>query len=75
MIALRTSLHDENILALTLLRLEEILFFELNTIIETLRGDEGFSCFASRWEVLNDKFLDIRISKFRNRSVKIECYY
>jgi hypothetical protein len=64
---LRTSLHDENILALTLLGLEEILFFKLNTIIETLRRrDEGFSCFASRREILNDKFLDIRISKIRN---------
>ena len=65
MITLRTSLHDENILAPTLLRLEEILFFELNAIFETLRRDESFSYFASRWEILNDKFLDIWISKFR----------
>ena len=66
---LRTSLQDENILAPTLLRLEEIMFFELNTIIETLRRDEGISCYANRREILNDKFLDIWISKFQNRSV------
>jgi hypothetical protein len=70
MINLRTSLHDENILAPTLLRLEKILFFEHDTIIETIQLDEGFSCFASRREILNDKFLDIWISKFRNRSIK-----
>ena len=66
---LRTSLQDENILAPTLLRLEEIMFFELNTTIETLRRDEGISCYANRREILNDKFLDIWISKFQNRSV------
>ena len=70
MIALRTSLHDENILALTLLRLEEILFFKLNATIETLRRDEGFSYFASLREILNDKFLDIWISKFRKQVSK-----
>ena len=62
----RTSLHDENILALTLLRLEEILFFKLNTISKALWHDESFSCFACRREILNDKFLDIWISKFSN---------
>jgi hypothetical protein len=57
-------LHDENIFALTLLRLEEILRFELNTASETLGRDEGFSSFMSFREILNDKFLDIWISKF-----------
>ena len=74
MIILRTSLHDKNILALTLLRVEKILFFKLNAIVESLRRDEGFSYFTSLREILNDQFLNIWIPKknFENRSVKIE---
>ena len=60
----QTSLHDENILALTLLRPEEILCFKLNTVSKALRLNKRFSCFASLWKILNDKFLDNWISKY-----------
>ena len=58
------------------LNLGKILFYELKATIDTLRHDEGFSHFASRREILNDKFLDIwKFKRSINLNIVIELLF
>jgi len=45
------------------LRLEEVLFFELDTASQTFRSNERFGGLASYWKILDDELLDVRVPK------------
>jgi len=61
-------LHDEKVLALALLRLKEILRFEIDFVRQTLRFNKGLSGLSCFGEILNDEFLDIWVSRFGGMS-------
>jgi hypothetical protein len=61
-----TSLHNEYVLSITLLRLEEVLGFEFNLMRQALGSYETLSSFTSLGKVLNDELFDLRVSSKKN---------
>lgn len=57
----RTSLHHKHILSLTLLRLEKVLRFKLDTFRETLGFDKCLRGRFGFWKILHYKFFDFRV--------------